>query len=189
MNFVNRNSMPLFFLTAMIWALFNGTYYRDVDFAAIPDMYRITGLAINGSLILALAVTIMQYMKATGRIFVVAKYREMPDFSFFSGNERTLAHHLVINTDFEFIKFAAIRHPNGNVFAVTQPGRHGDVMFAMDKVGMAGIENTMDQGFVTSLGRFVDREEGLKIAQDRRQIVRKHPTPDELYSEDMWPEI
>jgi len=188
MNFVSRHHISIFFLTVLVWITFNSTYYQNVDLTAIPDMYRIMGLAINGSLILTLGIIVMRHMKAKGYIFVVYRYKDTPELAYFSGNERTLMQNLVINTDFEFIKYAAVRHPNGNIFAVSQPGRHGDVKMAMDRVGMAGIANTMDQGFVTSKGRFVNREEGLTIAKDRRQIVRKHPTPDELYSEDMWPE-
>lgn len=188
MQFVNRHHITIFFLTAIVWVAFIGHYYKDVDFTALPDAYRIAGLAINGALIITMGLIVMRWMKATGKIFVVRRHKDIPDLVFFSGNEHTLRQNLVVNTDFEFIKYSAIRHPNGNVFAVSQPGRHHHVMQAMHNVGMAGISETMDQGFVTSYGRFVNREVGLTIAKDRRQIVRKHPSPDELYSEDMWPE-
>lgn len=40
-----------------------------------------------------------------------------------------------------------------------------------------------DQGFVTSLGRYVDRVEGLRIARDAGQVVRSVSNSDELFSE------
>ena len=43
------------------------------------------------------------------------------------------------------------------------------------------------QGFVTNTGRFVSREEALKIATDAKQkIIKKHGNPNLLYSEDVW---
>lgn len=42
------------------------------------------------------------------------------------------------------------------------------------------------QGFVTNYRRFVDREEGLKIAIAANQIVKKHGIPDMLFSEDLF---
>lgn len=43
-----------------------------------------------------------------------------------------------------------------------------------------------EQGFVTDTGEFVDRVEGLKIARECGQIVKKHGNMNELYSEDMF---
>ena len=40
------------------------------------------------------------------------------------------------------------------------------------------------QGFVTECGKFVDRVEGLMIAEEAGQILHKHPPYDELMSED-----
>lgn len=44
-----------------------------------------------------------------------------------------------------------------------------------------------EQGFVTSLGRFVDRKEGLKIALENNQVLDlKEVRGDNLYSEDLY---
>ena len=44
------------------------------------------------------------------------------------------------------------------------------------------------QGFITSTGRFVDREEGLKIALASEQPMIDHPSRNStmLFSEDLW---
>jgi hypothetical protein len=46
-----------------------------------------------------------------------------------------------------------------------------------------------EQGFVTHDGRFVDRIEGLRIAEEAGQIVKKHNPQDQLLSEDFKCEI
>jgi hypothetical protein len=42
------------------------------------------------------------------------------------------------------------------------------------------------QGFLTNTGKFVNRIDGLKIANNAKQIIKKHPCYATLYSEDMW---
>lgn len=42
------------------------------------------------------------------------------------------------------------------------------------------------QGFLTSKGRFVDREEAMKIASESGQLLNKHNLKNELYSEDLY---
>lgn len=44
-----------------------------------------------------------------------------------------------------------------------------------------------EQGFVTTTGRYVDRVEGLRIAEAANQIIHKHHPLDELLSEDLRP--
>ena len=41
------------------------------------------------------------------------------------------------------------------------------------------------QGFLTSVNRFVDRIEAMKIATDNNQVLCKHGGDDILYSEDL----
>jgi hypothetical protein len=88
----------------------------------------------------------------------------------------------------EQILYAAIKHPDGRVFAVSRPGRHGHVQQLMEMMNSGGMENNGPdyQGFITTLGSFVTREEGLAIATREDQIVQKHPQESELYSEDIW---
>lgn len=49
-----------------------------------------------------------------------------------------------------------------------------------------GVEQEIEQGFVTNTGRFVDRVAGLAIAKSAGQIVEKHGSERILFSEDMW---
>jgi hypothetical protein len=88
----------------------------------------------------------------------------------------------------EMILYAAIRHPDGRIFAVSRPGRHGHVQQLMEMLNSGGLENNGpdQQGFITTLGSFVKREEALVIAQQNNQITHKHPQHYELYTEDMW---
>lgn len=80
------------------------------------------------------------------------------------------------------------------VWTVPRPGRHHDVIayIARDRPWLVPI--TGEQGFVTSTGRFVGREEAKKIAEAADQIIascgsdgvpfkREHP---QLFSEDVW---
>lgn len=42
------------------------------------------------------------------------------------------------------------------------------------------------QGFLTSAGRFVGREEALKLALAAGQLLKPNFQPDQLFSEDLW---
>lgn len=86
----------------------------------------------------------------------------------------------------EVIFAVALRHPSGIIFAAEQPGRHSHVIVLMSEQGRAGNVNTRDQGFLTSWGRYVDRIEGLAIAQAANQVIRKTSPEHKLFSEDLW---
>lgn len=47
------------------------------------------------------------------------------------------------------------------------------------------LKDATIQGFMTTLGRFVDRKEALKIARANGQIKHKHAPKDILLSEDL----
>ena len=51
------------------------------------------------------------------------------------------------------------------------------------KVPYEELKN-VEQGFLTENGKFVDRKLALEIAKHFNQIKVKHPSEDELYSED-----
>ena len=89
------------------------------------------------------------------------------------------------------------------IWSVTPPGRHCDLMSAaamrranadharagaIDNERYAGAEpEPLEQGFVTSDGRFVDREEAWRIAVDAGQVTEVAQTSRrELFSEDLW---
>lgn len=87
----------------------------------------------------------------------------------------------------ETIIAAAVRAFNV-VLMVPRPGRHHNVLnnFAQaTDINMVENSAPEDQGFVTSTGRFVRREEGAKIALAAGQIARLN-WPPLLYSEDLW---
>lgn len=76
----------------------------------------------------------------------------------------------------------------GRVFHLPPPNRHHN-LFAenheiFDRLRANGFVET--QGFLTSMRRFVDRKDALKIAEQNDQVVEKHPPSDELFSEDLW---
>lgn len=98
----------------------------------------------------------------------------------------------VCNMGPELILYAAIKHPDDHrIFAVSRPGRHHHVQQLMEMLNSADPYATGPdhQGFITTLGCFVYREEALVIAQKHRQIIEKHPAAYELYSEDMWASV
>jgi len=69
------------------------------------------------------------------------------------------------------------------------PGRHHHVihrLFALRGQDLS-LEAQPDlSGFVTSSGRFVNRQEAWKLAEAAGQIIGNPPCPGTLYSEDLW---
>ncbi len=79
----------------------------------------------------------------------------------------------------ETIVAAACTH-KGQVYSLHRPARHGDI-FKKFNICFGPDE----QGFLTSVGRFVNRIEALYVAKRAGQIVKGH-WPPYLYSEDLW---
>lgn len=82
------------------------------------------------------------------------------------------------------------------LFTVPRPGRHHNVMLHMhDNYGYTNIHHVL-QGFVTTSGRFVEREEAHRIAKAAGQLIpraggyAKGEINDQegthLFSEDVW---
>jgi hypothetical protein len=87
----------------------------------------------------------------------------------------------------ERIASAAIRLPSGTVISVEPPLRHHDCFQAARQQGILFAEMAgEEQGFVTTHGRFVDRREGLVVAKEVGQLIRKTQPDYLLFSEDMW---
>lgn len=91
----------------------------------------------------------------------------------------------------ERIEAAAIR-AGKCVMIVPKPGRHHHIFHELDRLNCPRFACV--QGFVTSTGRFVEREEARKLAEAANQlipsddnegvpIVRQHK---DLFSEDVW---
>lgn len=60
---------------------------------------------------------------------------------------------------------------------------HAECLAKIQKAGLSHF-NRLD-GFMTNLSRFVDRKVGLKIAEEAKQIIKKHAPYDQLMSEDL----
>ncbi len=79
------------------------------------------------------------------------------------------------------ITACAVRLPNACVISMPRPARHHHILNTHG--GLAGAE----QGFLTSEGDFVDREEAFVIATAADQIVRRCGGDDGcLFSENLW---
>ena len=76
---------------------------------------------------------------------------------------------------------------DGLIYSLPKPARHGDVLKAMDLMGIdAMAEGYPDaQGFLTSRGGFVKRRKAAGIAIKAGQITEPQ-WPPHLYSEDLW---
>lgn len=86
----------------------------------------------------------------------------------------------------EEIACVAVKYPDIGVLALPAPARHHHVMWTRLLIDGERTAGDADQGFLTTKGRFVGREEGLKIATQHKQIVQKHGNEGLLFSEDMW---
>lgn len=64
------------------------------------------------------------------------------------------------------------------------PYRHGHILHPTN-IAMGKII-CMTQGFLTSTGRFVPRDEAWNIADLQEQIIAVTGSPGVLYSEDLW---
>lgn len=88
----------------------------------------------------------------------------------------------------EEIACAAIKYDDIGALFLPAPARHHHIIWARLMIDGVPTHSNGIQGFLTTRGRFVDRKEGLRIAEARDQIEIKHPSFNELYSEDMWPD-
>jgi hypothetical protein len=68
------------------------------------------------------------------------------------------------------------------IVSAPPPARHHNLFIAYDRLGPPD-----EQGFLTSTGRFVGREEAAFIARQAGQpIIRSEARGDHLFSEDLW---
>jgi len=73
----------------------------------------------------------------------------------------------------------------GKLYPASRPARHADVLHWLTANGVKGFR---EQGFMSSLGRFLTREQALQLAKESRQtFMQREPiAPPKLYSEDLW---
>lgn len=67
-----------------------------------------------------------------------------------------------------------------DIYSIEIGRRHNDILARFDKANL----EVMKQGFYTSYGRFVSREEALQIAKDAGQI--QETDSNRLFSEDLY---
>lgn len=81
----------------------------------------------------------------------------------------------------EHIVGVAVRH-KGRVYQLSWPARHHTILHMLQQtVGLEGGEQ--DQGFWTSRGRYVSRQEGAALARAAGQTISRRF---QLFSEDLW---
>lgn len=85
----------------------------------------------------------------------------------------------------ETIVAAALRI-NGMTVSDIPPARHHTLLWAVSGINDNLRIGSEQQGFITSTGRFVDRQEALEIALAAKQIERPKYQPHQLFSEDLW---
>jgi hypothetical protein len=79
---------------------------------------------------------------------------------------------------------------DGNVYSLPRPARHDKVLRSLYpkwKLALdSGRPTRRVQGFITTKGRFVDREEAMVIAKREGQLIVEPRYDDKLFSEDLW---
>jgi hypothetical protein len=114
--------------------------------------------------------------------------------------EDVLTHIRVCAAACETIVAAAIRirnttatiippdYPEVLIVSAPPPARHHSLMHPIATMVGRCMRGPEDQGFLTSKGRYVGREEALKIAIASGQSMIDHPSrhATQLFSEDLW---
>lgn len=72
------------------------------------------------------------------------------------------------------------------IISAPPPARHHTLLHAFSAYNRKTLIKGSDQGFLTSLGRFIGREEAAKIAVAAGQIIKPKFQPTQLFSEDLW---
>lgn len=84
----------------------------------------------------------------------------------------------------ESIDRAAV-YKDGIIYSLSRPARHHNVLHAMIASGVDDLGS--EQGFVTTMGRWVRRKPALRIAAKAGQLKGEPTAPYHgLFSEDVW---
>ena len=89
-------------------------------------------------------------------------------------------------TEGERITGVALLTSDGRMVALPSPHRHHHLYAVSALLGIEPDREGHTSGFTTNHGRFVGREEGVGIATNARQLIRKTDPPSQLFSEDVW---
>ena len=71
--------------------------------------------------------------------------------------------------------------PKWMIHVIEAPARHHDILHRMD-----GNLLDIEQGFISSMGRFVHRDEARRMAEANGQLLPTAITSHHLFSEDVW---
>ncbi len=75
----------------------------------------------------------------------------------------------------------------GITFSLPAPARHHTILHRAHERAPAIQLHDASQGFLTSKGRYVEREEAKRLAKAAGQLPNDvRPYDQELYSEDLW---
>lgn len=86
----------------------------------------------------------------------------------------------------ERITGVAILDDRGRLWSLPAPARHGTIYALAAFIRDTAESPPSGQGFTTNTGRYVDREEAVRIATSAGQLIRKTDPPSQLFSEDVW---
>lgn len=99
--------------------------------------------------------------------------------------DKALAWDAMYNSTVEKIVAAALKI-GSMIISAPPPARHHTLLHAFHAYNRKTMIKTTDQGFLTSKGRFVGREEAALMAVSAKQIVKPKFQPTQLFSEDLW---
>lgn len=171
------------------------TYQEMMVLIHDPDLYYVTGLIayglVNVPIFIYLLFSRRKHLRKEEEVRYRSKmlekiYDKMDPLYGTPAQVRNgvLKDRMEILSQQERIIRAANKDERGIVWSVTNPGGHGHCYQLM--FNHYGEVITADEGFVTSHGRFVDRQEGWIIAKAANQIVRICDGSENLCSENMW---
>jgi hypothetical protein len=110
-----------------------------------------------------------------------------PNHVFYYGYARTFMS-LCNSTSEEYILgVAAYDEASGLVWFSYPKARHHNLLHLMAEYGYSEAQvANVKQGFLTTKGRYVDREQALAIAKTANQLIKKTDPPHKLFSEDLF---
>ena len=86
----------------------------------------------------------------------------------------------------ERILCSALKLSTNAIVVLPMPDRHHHILVVLARSMMPGERyHEAEQGFFTSLGRFVDREMAMQIARRADQVITNTQNK-KLFSEDLW---
>jgi len=74
----------------------------------------------------------------------------------------------------------------GMIVTLPPPARHDGLLEKLRKLDLVVYPSGALQGFMTSTGRYVNRQEAFDVAKAAGQVVKGKFQPNTLFSEDLW---